>query len=246
MVKANASGIEQRKNSRSDKSGGRMRNVAAPEKPSGANGHSLLPPDHGVPNSTSAKRPSRRKPRVTHSDEPLPTPFTIIYDQREGIPYTFTGLRADADKQNRPLAVEIVKGHLETGDYSIVGCERQIVVERKSLDDLYSTLGQNRMRFEREHERMAEIVASGGFACVVIEASLRECLLSPPDNSKLDPKVVDRTRLSWMQRYNVPWLFEDGRRRAEVTTFRMLEIFWRHQEERRRDEERQRQFEAMF
>lgn len=222
-----------------------------------ANGHAAPNGHSGIPRREptarelaarqrrSAEAAARRK---LLASTPIVPPFTIIFDQREGIPYGFTNLHADADQQSRPLAVEVVKGHLETGDYSIVGLERLLCVERKSVADLYGTLGGGRARFEAEHERMAAMTAAGGFACVVIEASLRETLLQPPDSSRLSSKTVDRTRLSWMQRYHVPWLFEDGRRRAEVTTFRLLETFWRHREEARQAEEaaRQRKFEELF
>lgn len=147
----------------------------------------------------------------------------IVVDGREKAPYRFQGLRADANKQARPLAVKWQWGFLPTGDYSILGYEGRIAIERKSLEDLYGSLGQYRDRFEREHERMAKLE----FAAVVIEASWKEILTRPPERSRLNPKVVFRTGMSWMVRFRVPWVMAEDRRLGEVTTFRLLDRWWR-------------------
>jgi len=134
--------------------------------------------------------------------KPFTAPFTVRIDTREQTPYTFEGLRFDADRDYVPMAVPCEVGTLATGDYSIVGMEDLVTVERKSLADLYSTLGQGRERFKEEHRRMAELV----FAAVVIEADWQTILRYPPSHSQLNPKCVFRTALSWQQRYGVPWM----------------------------------------
>jgi ERCC4-type nuclease len=152
----------------------------------------------------------------------ITTPFTVLIDGREKAPYTFTELNADANKGNRPLSVATRWAYLPTGDYTIAGMESLIAIERKSLVDLYSTLGQHRERFEREHERMASMT----FAAVVIESDWSTILNCPPERSRLLPKVIFRTAISWMQRFGVPWLTFTDRRLAEIATFRILEKFW--------------------
>jgi ERCC4-type nuclease len=135
----------------------------------------------------------------------------------------------------RPLKVDWEWTTLQTGDYSIKGLESRVCIERKSLADLYNSCGQGRERFEREHQRLAEME----FAAVVIEADFRMMLHSPPEHSKLKPKCVYRTMLSWMIRYGVHWLPAGGytpkrsRRLAEITTFRLLEKFWNEQQRHR-------------
>lgn len=181
--------------------------------------------------ATAEKAKAGKVPRVPIADRPLTVPFVILIDSRENAPYSFSGLRADAKDHSRELVVTTRWQGLPTGDYSIEGFESLICVERKSAADLYSTIGGNRDRFQREHERMAEMVAAGGFACVVIEASVSSLLARPPANSRLNPKTVHRTWLSWTRRYRVPWMFCDGRRLAEVTTFRALEGFWKDQQD---------------
>lgn len=184
-----------------------------------------------------ASKPEK-PPRIPIADRPLTVPFTVLIDSRENAPYSFTGLRADAKDHGRELIIPTRWQGLPTGDYSIDGYQDRLCVERKSAADLYGTLGSGRERFEREHERMAAMVAAGGHACVVIEASAASLLSRPPENSRLNPKTVFRTWLAWSRRYRVPWLMVDGRRLAEITTFRVLEGFWKDQQEKETQVER--------
>jgi len=162
--------------------------------------------------------------------EPFVVPFKILVDAQEKHPYRFGGMVADANLKGRSLVIETEWRSLKTGDYSIDGWEKHVTIERKSLEDLYTTLGQHRDRFEREHQRMAGLGA--GNSCVIIEANWERVLKHPPRRSRLCPKVVFRTFLSWSQKFAVPWYCFDSRRLAEVATFRFLECWWnRIQEE---------------
>lgn len=150
-------------------------------------------------------------------------PEIVLIDQREKLPYTFEGLQADRAAGGGLLSVTTAETLLETGDYTLSGYADRIAVERKSLDDLYGTLGQGRRRFERELERLAALRV----AAVVIEASLQDVLQHPPVLSQMSPKAVYRSILAWTIRYpTVHWLPCGCRRLAEVTTFRLLEKFW--------------------
>lgn len=150
-------------------------------------------------------------------------PFVVVVDGREKKPYTFDGLKADAGLGGGDFFVRWEWTHLPSGDYSIQGYEDRVSIERKTLGDLYTTLGQYRKRFQREMERLSTF----DFAAVVIESSWDEILLHPPEESDLRPKTVFRTAIAWTQRYGVPWMAFDNRRLAEVATFRMLERWWR-------------------
>lgn len=159
-------------------------------------------------------------------------PFTLLVDTREQQPFSFTGLRCDADKGNRPLVVPVEWRGLPTGDYSIDGLVDQVAIERKSRDDLYSTIIGDRDRFIRELERLAAMQ----FAAVVVEESLGSCLRNPPDFGRMESghkaKTMFRSVLAWEQRYpTVHWLWCDDRRLAEVTTYRILERFWKERQE---------------
>lgn len=105
---------------------------------------------------------------------PLPTPFTVVIDQREKLPFDFGDLWSDAKEGSLILAVSTKLGHLPSGDYSLEGCEAEIAIERKSLADLYSTIGQHRDRFEREIERLDRMT----FALIVVEEDWRSILTS--------------------------------------------------------------------
>lgn len=97
---------------------------------------------------------------------------TIIVDTREQVPYQFANMIADAADGGERIAVLYERGTLKQGDYSLLGYETSVSVERKSLSDLFGTLGQGRDRFERELERLATY----RFAMVVVEAEWRTVL----------------------------------------------------------------------
>jgi ERCC4-type nuclease len=155
---------------------------------------------------------------------PLIVPFAVAIDTREQRPYAFGGLVSDAKERRRPLVVPTEIRTLRSGDYSIVGHEDAIAIERKSLADLYGTLGQGRDRFVRELERLARL----SFAAVVIEAEWSEIIGSPPGLSGLNPKTVLRSVIAWQQRYpRIHWWPCPERRFAEVLTYRILERWWK-------------------
>ena len=178
--------------------------------------------------------------------EPYVTPFTILIDSAEGQPFTFQGISADADKDNRPIAVKTLWKSLgkyprSLGDYSIDGMVGRVHVERKSMEDCQSTvmgwendhqkekgLPSRRERFKQELENLSNIENG----CVVVEASLGDCLRHMPEwGTKpvyTNRKIFHRSIISFMQEYDsVPWFFCDTRRLAEITTFRYLERFWK-------------------
>lgn len=167
-------------------------------------------------------------------------PFQIQIDTREQFPWSFRGIGTDRtkDKPSRPLIVPTQVATLQTADYSIQGFEDQIVIERKSLPDLYGTLGGGRERFVKELERMAVIAnhPAGGFAAVIVEASWQAILFNPPEEAKrMTPKSVYRSVLAWQQRapFNrIHWLMMDSRELAERIAFRCLERFWLDEQER--------------
>lgn len=161
--------------------------------------------------------------------EPYILPFTILHSNEEQLPWLFGGLQSDADKKYAPIVVKVVRTHLKTGDYTIESLKEKFTIERKSVSDLYGTLSggpQNprRERFQREHERMAAIVAGGGRAFVVIEGDLAKSSAAPP--SGMSPKSVRRTMVSWMYRYGVPWIWAGDRPMAETLAFDLMCKFW--------------------
>ncbi len=97
---------------------------------------------------------------------------TIIIDSREQRPFKIPKLATEG-------------GTLQTGDYSIKGLESLFTVERKSIDDLVSSVTKGRDRFERELARMRGY----HFARLLIECS-REDIELHGYKSRATPKAV--------------------------------------------------------
>ncbi|MFC1597403.1 ERCC4 domain-containing protein [Planctomycetota bacterium] len=70
-----------------------------------------------------------------------PEQVTAITDTRERNPLDLAPLQS-------------VEGTLSTGDYSVLGLETIIAIERKSLPDLIACVGAERERFDREVQRL--------------------------------------------------------------------------------------------
>ncbi len=70
-----------------------------------------------------------------------PDQVVAIVDTREQTPLDL-----------HPLRVQV--GTLATGDYSVLGLENVIAIERKSLPDLLSCVGSERERFDKEVMRL--------------------------------------------------------------------------------------------
>jgi DNA excision repair protein ERCC-4 len=138
----------------------------------------------------------------------------IVIDTREQNPYLFKVIDPPP---------ETVTATLETGDYSIIGFESQITIERKSMVDAYGTFGKGRARFERELVRMARMK----YAAVVIEADWHTILRNPPRHSLMQPKTIYRSVIAWEQRYGVHFWACPNRAFAERTTYIILDRFFR-------------------
>ena len=84
-------------------------------------------------------------------------PFKVVVDSNESAPFPFAGIKSRKNKE-RDLVIEQVRRPLWNfepreveikgtshkvgfGDYSIEGYERQFSIERKSVADLFGTLG---------------------------------------------------------------------------------------------------------
>lgn len=137
----------------------------------------------------------------------------IIIDSREKSAFTF------ADITPKP---ETEIATLKTGDYTLLGFESQLCIERKSLSDLFGSCGQNRTRFEKEFIRMSQY----RFAALVIEADWHSIYTFPPNRSKMDPKNILRTLIAWHMRHRVAVWPCPGRAFAERLTYLLLKRFY--------------------
>jgi len=158
-----------------------------------------------------------------------PLPFTIIVDSREQAPFGFTDIDISAPA-GKTWEVKTLRVGLETGDYSIRGWEHLLTIERKSLTDLYGTIGGGHDRFVRECQRMEEMVRRGGFAAVVCEADMNAEINFPPPSTTLGANHLLGTVAHLSMRHGIHWYFMPGRREAELFCFRLLQAFWKQRQ----------------
>jgi len=128
----------------------------------------------------------------------------IIIDTREQDPLLFSGF-------------DTVRAGLKTGDYSIIGYESKVAVERKSKADAYQCVGKGRARFISCLERLAVMDR----AAIVIECSAAE-FVRPPPYTRIDQNQAFGSFVSWSCRYRLPLFFAGDRRLAERIVVRFL------------------------
>jgi len=151
----------------------------------------------------------------------------ILQDTREQRPYSF-------DK----WPVDVQAAGLPTGDYSILGFENQIAIERKSLDDLISCLmGKHRERFEKELSR----ARSYELFAVVIESNLSD-VANGQYQSKIKPHAALQSISAFYIRYGVPFLFCGNRSGSEYMVYSLLskylyEIQKRYEQSKKHNQE---------
>ena len=66
----------------------------------------------------------------------------ILVDSREQRPYS--------EDIYKPLGLKCTVKKLDIGDYSIKGKEKEVAIERKTLDDFIHSITHERERFEKE------------------------------------------------------------------------------------------------
>lgn len=137
--------------------------------------------------------------------------FIIAVDTRERKPYQF---------------LESELKTLSAGDYSIVGLENRIVIERKTKEDAYASLGAGRARFERELKRLSQY----DYSAIVIESNLID-FLQAPAFTKMNPKAAMNSLVSWSVKYKVFIFFASDRRHAKALIYRILQKYWKHHKE---------------
>jgi ERCC4-type nuclease len=130
-----------------------------------------------------------------------------VIDSREQRPWSFT-------------LPTVVRG-LPAGDYSLVGHEAAVAIERKSLDDFVNSVTRDRARFWRELERLAAL----RLRAVVVEADIADVLASRY-RSKAAPWAVLTSALALSTDFGVPviWAHDavTAARAAEWMLFRFL------------------------
>jgi len=152
--------------------------------------------------------------------------FTVIVDTSEQTPFTFRDIERLKRYGGGTLIIPTKKKSLYTGDYSIEGAETEITIERKEMGDFFHCCGGDRERFAGPGGQLDRLNQMK-FGCVVVEAEW-SMVMRGDRNSKMSPDSIHGSVIAWQQdEYpNVKWWF-CTRRLAEVTTFRILDRWWR-------------------
>lgn len=104
------------------------------------------------------------------------------------------------------LRLPVVRAALQSGDYSVAGCEEVFAVERKSVQDLVACcMGENRERFERELHRLRGF----RFKRLLIVGS-RADLAQGNYRSRVKPASILHSLAAWEVRYDLPVVFRSG------------------------------------
>ena len=85
---------------------------------------------------------------MTEKEDKVYSTYTVIKDTREQKGHTFPPHRRDR-------CIGTITEKLDTGDYSLIGLEDKLCIERKaSVEELAGNLGVSRKTFYREIDRM--------------------------------------------------------------------------------------------
>ena len=144
--------------------------------------------------------------------------FTIIRDTREktGKGWNF---RASAD------CTKMERKKLDVGDYTIKGMEHIICIERKSIGDLWGTLGNhiNYERFLREWDR----AQNHKIKFLVIEGTLKD-IDAGYRWSQVKSEVIHAKLISLQVKHNVHVIFADRTDKARAYVRRLLNKLFRY------------------
>lgn len=139
-------------------------------------------------------------------------PYRVIRDTREkkGHGWYFRASSSCA-------GMDISK--LDTGDYSVAGYEDMIMIERKSIPDLWGSLIQGRERFMKEMVRAKKIPAR----YLVIEGTLADVQKGLPRRfSKVRGTTIIAALISLEQKYGIHVIFTSKDKTVAQTHVRAL------------------------
>ena len=134
-----------------------------------------------------------------------PADIVAVVDTREQHPLDLSPLQS-------------VPGTLATGDYSVLGLESIVAIERKSLPDLVACVGRDRGRFDREVQRLLAYPVR----TLIIESSWGEIELGGW-RGKVSPNVVIGSLLGWIAA-GLPVVLAEDHQRAGLYVSRLLFI----------------------
>jgi ERCC4-type nuclease len=154
----------------------------------------------------------------SHTMKPIvyPEGFIVIVDTREQHPL-FTP---------PPKGLTMVRNTLLDGDYSIVGMEPHVFIERKGISDLYTYCSSERKKTQEKLGR-----ASGRkMKLLAIEASESD-ILSPQMFTKVSCETVRQALVSIELRFGVHVYYNRNRREVERWLMDRMIKFYKNERE---------------
>lgn len=124
----------------------------------------------------------------------------ILVDTREQAPLEF----------NHPMITEVRRQKLEVGDYAVLfkdGSVPSVFFERKSIGDLYGTLGKGYKRFKREIQKVLD---KKWTMIIIIEGSLTKVLKGYKHSTLEGISIVKKLMTLWI-RYGIRPVFCSNR-----------------------------------
>lgn len=130
---------------------------------------------------------------------------TIVIDSREKLPWIFSP------------RVRTCAAALPAGDYSLLGFESSIAIERKSREDFVNTLGGGRERFLAELRKLEGYE----FAAVVVESDLQP-IVEGRFFSGMNPEAILGSVAMVVADFRVPVFFCSNRAAAQAFSEKLL------------------------
>jgi len=154
--------------------------------------------------------PPRTPLRVRQNERTVRIPKpTVVIDSAEHMGYTF-------ERFTNWFSGSIRK-RLVAGDYTILGMEEEVAVERKTVPDLVRSIIQERKDFIEKCEALSALRKK----CIAIEGSATS-LKTPYEDSQAHPNAVYGSLLAAQERWDIPVYFLDNFLLAEEFVASML------------------------
>ena len=146
--------------------------------------------------------------------------MNVIIDTREQHPLIFKS----------PTVEHIIKKKLEVGDYSIEGFEDKIAIERKSVPDLFQTLGKGHKRFKRELERSKNYE----FFAIVVEGAFSRVYnknFEGAEYTRLSGVTVAQICTTLLVKYSIPIIYCNSREESSMFILSIFKSYYKLKEE---------------
>jgi hypothetical protein len=125
----------------------------------------------------------------------IPKP-TVVIDSAEHMGYRF--------ERFTNWFAGTIRRRLRIGDYTILGMEHEIAVERKTTLDLVKSVIHERTEFIKKCEKLSTLRKR----CLVVEGSL-SAVKTPYEETRAHPNAVLGTLLAAQERWDIPVYFLD-------------------------------------